>query len=253
MSVDIREAQKQYDELAAYAAMREKELAGLLQPFVEVTDQYGVLVTAMTLVLGGSKPTTTQERVIRDLMADAFDFLREGRRIVLQGQLEVAFPSLRRAYESISLLALCMLDGRYADKWQAGSEIGNAEIRDELAKHALGEPKDRTRELYRFFSKASHPNRELVGERFLGDGNEFVLGAIGQPNLAMVVDYCIKHLNMWFWLTASLSHWQQKLLVEQCPEYGGMYSATAKNAQEVLKWLTEQFNHLLADARREHP
>jgi hypothetical protein len=48
------------------------------------------------------------------------------------------------------------------------------------------------KELYSFFSQASHPNRSLVPHRKLGEGDEFVLGMIGKPELFLVLDYCAK-------------------------------------------------------------
>jgi hypothetical protein len=39
----------------------------------------------------------------------------------------------------------------------------------------MGEKETETREL----SKTTHPNRTHMAYRFLGEGNEFVLGAIG--------------------------------------------------------------------------
>ena len=41
--------------------------------------------------------------------------------------------------------------------------------------------------------------------RFLGDGNEFVLASIGRPSLALLADYALKTLNLWFWFGAFAS------------------------------------------------
>lgn len=251
MGIDFSEIKNQYQELPTYAATRHQELSNLLRPYVQATDYYGGLITGLTLLLGQSKPVDDQDRIVRDLMADAFAFLYEGRRIVLQGQLEVAYPLIRRAYETVSLLALCVLDRRYADKWQTGAQIGNAKVRAELDKHPLGEQKDRTRELYQFFSKAAHPNRELVAQKYLGEVNEFVLGAIGIPSMALVVDYCIKHLQIWFWLTAVLAFRYKELIEAQFPDWGGAYAGVAKNATEALNWLGSQFDHLLEEEQNQ--
>jgi len=84
----------------------------------------------------------------------------------------------------------------------AGEQIGNAEVRRILGNDPMGEPRERTQELYNFFSKTSHPNHEQLSHRFLGDGNEFVLGAVGRPSLTLLADYAIKTLNLWFWFSA---------------------------------------------------
>jgi hypothetical protein len=114
----------------------------------------------------------------------------------------VAYPLARRAYESLSLLVACVLEPKLADRWIAGTQIGNAEVRRVLAAHPMGEKETQTRELYDFFSKSTHPNRNTIAYRFLGEGNEFVLGAIGTPSLALLTDYALKTLNLWFWFAA---------------------------------------------------
>jgi hypothetical protein len=88
------------------------------------------------------------------------------------------------------------------DRWLAGKPIGNAEVRRVLGKDPRGESEKDLQSLYRFFSEIVHPNRSAVAHRFLGDGNRFVLGAIGKPSLAMLADYAMKTLDLWFWFGA---------------------------------------------------
>jgi hypothetical protein len=40
-------------------------------------------------------------------LADVFDFLYESRRIIMSGQCATAYPLLRRAFESLSLMVVC--------------------------------------------------------------------------------------------------------------------------------------------------
>ena len=75
---------------------------------------------------------------------------------------------------ALSLMIACYLDESLAKRWIAGKQIGNAEVRRVLGKHPLGEPQEQTQELYNFFSKTTHPNRDQIAQRFLGEGNEFV-------------------------------------------------------------------------------
>ena len=83
-------------------------------------------------------------------MADVFDNLYESRNIILTSQLHVAYPVVRRAYESLSLFVLCSLDSKIAQKWHTGKQISNSAIRKGLAKHPLGEKEDDLRELHTF-------------------------------------------------------------------------------------------------------
>ena len=119
-----------------------------------------------------------------------------------QRQAGNCVPLARRAYESLSLLVACELEPKLADRWMAGKQIGNAEVRRVLAAHPMGEPEAGTRKLYNFFSKTTHPNRSHMAHRYLGEGNEFVLGAIGRPSLALLADYAHKTLSLWFWFAA---------------------------------------------------
>ena len=111
-------------------------------------------------------------------------------------------PARAPGYEFLSLLVACELEPKLADRWMAGKQIGNAEVRRVLAAHPMGEPEAGTRKLYDFFSKTTHPNRSHMAHRYLGEGNEFVLGAIGRPSLALLADYAHKTLNLWFWFAA---------------------------------------------------
>jgi hypothetical protein len=182
-SIVTTNARTLYAELRRHAEIRSKELAPLLAPYLDLTDRYGEFVCGIVAVLGQMPPASPRDAATRDLIADVFDFLYEARALVTKGKLEVAYPLARRAYESLSLLVACTLEPKVADRWIAGKQIGHAEVRRVLAAHPMGEKETQTRELYDFFSKSTHPNRDHVAHRFLGEGNEFVLGAIGKPSL----------------------------------------------------------------------
>lgn len=246
-----KEALKHYDKLKFYADDRTSALSSMLGKYISVTDEYGKLVCRLTALLGSVPPQNDEERITRDLLADIFDFLYETRPFILKGKPEIAVPLARRAYESLSLLVACHFDSKVAGKWAAGKEIGNAEIRKILAQHPMGETEESTRELYKFFSKASHPNRYFVAERFLGDGNFFVLGSIGFPNLILTADLCHKIVNLWFWYVAFINFIFLKFHISIDPEFGKDYLATANNAQELSKELIENFNMLLRELKEE--
>jgi len=204
------EANALFDQLPEFAAMRLREITGMAGPYIESTDRYARLVARLVSILGYIPPKNDQDRVIRDLLADVFDFLHEARPLILGGKLSVAYPLARRAYESVSLLHLCAVEPKWATRWQSGKQVGNADVRKALGAHPMGEPEAEMKELYKFFSEASHPNRSLVPHRLLGEGNEFVLGVIGKPELYFVVDYCAKHLELWHWVTATVSYFYRE-------------------------------------------
>ena len=243
-------AKKNYRLLGHYSETRTKQMTAMFLPFIDITDRYGLLLSRVTLILGNIEPKDTRDIVLRDLMADVFDCLYESRAHVMSGRLNVAFPVVRRAFESLSLLNLCAIDKSSAENWHnKGERIENAKVRDALDKHPFGESKTDTKKLYDFYCLGSHPNRDLIPFRFLGEGNQFVLGSIGKPNLWMSCDLCIKILEMWFWLTAMMSVIYCKILSAVDEGYDDAYSLTAKDAQEVGKWLIENFNKVLKEEK----
>jgi hypothetical protein len=258
-----KKAETQYFALVGYAELRQSVLSGMLHPYVAVTDLYGKLICEITLILGttppGSKllmerksPDAILDTTIRDLMADVFDFLYEARGLILKGKLEVAFPLARRAYEALSLLVACYLEPKIAKRWNSRKEVSNADVRGILGKHPLGELEEKTRELNKFFAGFSHPNRRTMPSRRLGDGNEFVLGAIGTPSLTMLADYALKTLNLWFWFGAVI-HWiYLPILIEVNPTFKqDCYDEAANKAKEVTAYFAEQFARVLAQEKAE--
>jgi hypothetical protein len=160
--------QQAYGELGKIAAMREAELRPMLQPYIDVTDRYGVLISSIVLVLGKKAPSSNQDSAIRDLIADVFDYLYGARHLIIIGKPELAYPLARRAYESLSLMVACNLDEKLCKRWMAGKQVTNEEVRRTLAKHPQGESEEATRRLYKAFSEIAHPNRSTVAHRLLG-------------------------------------------------------------------------------------
>jgi hypothetical protein len=240
---------KDYAKLSEYSDHRRQELSKMFSPVVEVTDRYGGLICRVTNALGGSPPTSTQDVVVRDLMADVFDFLWEWRRPLLEGRLQVAYPLARRSYESLSLLSICAQDPSFADAWERGKKISNAEIRKALAAAPMAESEDALRDLYKFFSQGTHPNRDLIAYRYLGEGNRFVLGSVGVPDLILVTDHCIKLVQIWFWFTAAVTYYFRAVVDKVDTSFGKDYLKTAEEAKKVNAWLSENFNRLLEESR----
>jgi hypothetical protein len=166
-----KDADEEYANLAHYTEVRTREISGMLQPYIEVTDGYGQLIARLTRFLGHIKPRDVQDRVIRNLMAEVFDCLYEARVFILSGKSSMAYTLSRRAYEFLSLLALCTFESSWAERWERGKKISNEQIRKQLAKHKMGEAEEVTKQLYNDFCDVTHPNRDFVPNRLLGEGN----------------------------------------------------------------------------------
>jgi hypothetical protein len=240
-----------YRTVIEWDEKRTRELSRIFKPYVEVTDAYAELVCEIVNLIGNIKPDNLQDIVVRDLLADIFDSLHEARRIILTGKCGIAYPTARRVYESLSLMVVCVLNSKFAIKWHSGKEISNAEVRRELAKHRLGEGEESTRQLYKFFCLGTHPNRDLVPRRFLGEGNQFVLGQVGVPSLYLVTEYCRVHLRMWFWFTAVLMHHYRDHIDIAKPECGRQYLRTADGAQKIQAEFERHLARLLDEEKRE--
>jgi hypothetical protein len=140
-TMDIEDGRRAYAELTEHAALRTEEISPMLEPFTQLTDRYGELVCEITLIPGKAQPSSKRDVAMRDLMADVFDFLVETRSLIIKGKLEIAYPLARRAYESLSLMVACHLDEGLAERWMAGKQIGNVEVRRILGDHPIGEPR----------------------------------------------------------------------------------------------------------------
>jgi hypothetical protein len=241
------QAEIQYAALAGYAEMRRTELAPLLESYNRVTDQYGVLVCRIVLILGQVPPKTTLDSMTRDLATDVFDFLHEARTVIQNGMPHLAYPLARRAFESLCLVVASNQDDAVASKWQSGAEVKFYEVRKVLAAHPLGESEEALKEFYSFFSEATHPRRGIVSERYLGDGNAFVLGAIGRPELILLADYCIRTLSLWFWFVAFLRWTYREILIQRDADLHRAYHEAAENVRAAKQWLVEQYNRLLGE------
>lgn len=239
------EAPDQYAKLSEYAELREGEIRPILRPYLEVTDRYGRLMSRLSNHIGKHAPNSVQDTVVRDLMADVFDFLYEVRPFILRGQTLLAYPLARRAYESLSLLVVCVLKESAAEKWAAGKKIKNEEVRKALGNNPMGESDEELREFYRFFCDMTHPNRATIAYRYLGDGNEFVFGAIGMPDLVMIADYCRKHLELWHWFCPVVEWYYKEILFDDDRDFREEHNSVRQHAQQVNMWLVEQYNRAL--------
>jgi hypothetical protein len=117
-------------------------------------------------------------------------------------------------------------------------------VRKRLSDDPIQEPLESTRELYRYFSMGAHPNRDVVPTRFLGKGNQFVLGAIAKPDLLVFCDHLRHHLSLWFWFCAAVTFHYRELTDM---EYGEKYLKVASDAMEVGESLLNEIKRLRAN------
>ena len=80
----LLEGEKLFALLIRYAATRNADLSEMLKRYVDVTDCFATLICALTCMLSDQATKGVQDRVVRDLMADAFDFLYEARSLTLK-------------------------------------------------------------------------------------------------------------------------------------------------------------------------
>jgi len=235
---------EEYHRLKEYAETRFSELSKIFQDEIRVLTEYEELICLVTIILGSYPPRDITDRSIRDLLADVFDFLYISRRLILEGYASTAFPLLRRAFESISLIHYFMLLPNKAIVWDKGKQLSNAEIRKYLNSHPMGESEKAMKDLYAFFSGATHPNREYIPTRFLGEKNQFVLGAIGLPNLLVLADYIHRLIELWFWFGALISYYYRDLLSSVDKNYGDNYMKIANEAKRVSEELLKSQREL---------
>lgn len=242
-----------YRNIRKISDQRHKEISEMVTPFIEMTDMYGEMVCRLTELLGNLEPRSHQDKIVRDMYNDIFDFLYEARELILSGKIVVAFPLARRAFESQSLLAAFIQDEKIALQWDQGKEFSNSEMREFHSKSKLQEDKEKLRELYKFYTKGSHPNRELIGVRFLGEGNQFTLGVIGAPDLLLLTTHLIELTHLWFWYGACLMHFYSTEIKDHNYSLYEQYKIASSKAAETKKWLAEEYNNLLKEYKNESP
>lgn len=232
--------------LEAMADQRRLALSKECAPVLSLAASYGELVCRAVDAMGRVAPASRQEEVVRDLIADTFDFLYEWPRPLIEGRTNVAWPLGRRAFESLSLACACYQDVAIAKKWDSGKELTNADIRRALSTAHFPEPADSLKEFYQMYSRGAHPSRDTIGERFLGNGNRFVLGSVGEPELVIVFEHCSRLVDMWYWFAAFVSYVAREALALWDPQFNKNYLTVAAEAASARAWVASRFKEVLA-------
>ena len=116
-----------------------------------------------------------------------------------------------------------------------------------MGSNKFGEDEASLRELYKFFSEVSHPNRDSIPYRGLGQGNKFVFGSVASPALVSLADYCIKHLELWMWFAPVIFYFYKEKLHSRDPLLFDRYNKVRNDSKTIIKWLIQQYNHVLEE------
>lgn len=243
---------EEHRRLEEYAQTRFAELTVIFQDEIQVVTAYEKLMCRATLILGEHEPRDTADRAIRDLLADSFDALYTARRVVSEGYGSAAWPLMRRAFESITLIEYFTLVPKKATEWNQGKRIKHGSVRKYLNTHpvqlggkAMSQYEKRAlKELYSEYSEATHPNRSALPSRFLGAGNSFVLGAIGMPEPLAVAHHFLRLIDLWFFLAALVSYNYREILDSADDLFVDDYFAAAAKARQVSEALRTQWRQL---------
>jgi hypothetical protein len=69
----------------------------------------------------------------------------------------------------------------------------------------------------------------------------------------LVTEYCWRHLQLWFWFAAAVSHHYADLLQRRDAKYHTDYHHAAKAAQIMAPILQSEFKRLLKEAQAGQP
>jgi hypothetical protein len=189
-----------YSGLSEVAEQRRREILAIFRVELDFTDDCLALMATLVEALGHCTPTDIRDVSVRDLGCDAFEFLYAAKEALLQNKPSIAFPLIRRAFESTSLSQVFIHNKQFAEKWAKGGKIQNAEVRKQLEKGPFADPAAEIRETYGHYSQGTHANRTHIPFTFLGEGNKFPLGSIF-PIDELTLGRHIRHLmQQAYWL-----------------------------------------------------
>jgi hypothetical protein len=237
----VSAASAEHRRLDEYAQVRLSELTRIFRDEIQLLVAYEQLLCRATVILGAHEPADAADRACRDLIADGFDALYVARRVVSEGYASAAWPLMRRAFESATLLEYFVLLPGEANRWTRGARITHRRVRKYLNEHPIqvggttisDHEKTAMKELYSQFSEATHPNRGSIPTRFLGEPNQFVLGPTGMPDPLVVGQYMLSLIDLWFFFAATVSYAYRDILPSADSLYGKDYHKLAARAREV--------------------
>lgn len=232
---------KPYCELARIEADRRRTIEEIFADEFAFIDDCMGLAARQVEILGDCQPSEVADVAMRDLSCDAFEFLYEARIAVAENRTSVVFPAMRRAFESISLCHLFTVKPEFARKWSKGGEISNADVRKHLEHDPMTESVDEIREAYKRFSQGTHPNRTHVAYMFLGEGNEFTLGAIPPIDPFHLGSHVCDLMQLCYWFVGVFFYFYREALQKRIqPGFGTEFLKLTPRIKSLRRALDSQ-------------
>lgn len=203
-----------YAELPQIESERRGAIEEIFADEFAFIDDCLALAAKQVEMLGKLRPSKVEDVAMRDLNCDSFEFLYEARRVVAENRPSVVFPLMRRAFESVSLSHLLMVKPALALKWSKGRAFSNGEVRKHLESAPMTESVIQLREFYGHFSQGTHPNRSHLPYLFLGEGNEFTLGAIPPIDPLILGEHVRRLMEISYWYVGVFLYSYHELLAE---------------------------------------
>jgi SEC-C motif len=205
-------------------------------------------------ILGDIRPANIEDVAIRDLSCDAFEFLYEARKVIAENRPSVVFPLMRRAFESVSLCHLFMVKPEFAQKWSKGNQFSHGEVRKHLESAPMTESVEQIRSLYQHFSKGTHPNRSHLPYLFLGEGNQFTLGAIPPIDLLVLGDHIHDLLDLCYWYVGVFLYSYSESVPDRIgPRFASEFLKLTPRITQLRSELHEQLAKVREEAAENEP
>ena len=235
---------KPYCELAQVEADRRRAIEEVFADEFAFIDDCLALAAKQVETLGDCHPSGVEDVAMRDLSCDAFEFLYEARRAVAENRPSVVFPAMRRAFETIGLCHLFTAKPEFARKWSRGGTISNADVRKHLEHDPMTESVEQIREEYKHFSQGSHPNRTHVAYMFLGEGNEFTLGAIPPIDPLILGGHIRDLMQLCYWYIGVFCYFYREVMQRRI---GSAFATEFLTLSPRIKRLRDTLDQQLAE------
>jgi len=253
----VKEPPRHWNPYAKLPGIETERRSSIEEIFIDefaFIDDCLALAARQVEILGDIRPANIEDVAIRDLSCDAFEFLYEARRVIAENRPSVVFPLMRRAFESVSLCHLFMVKPEFAQKWSKGHQFSNSEVRRHLESAPMTESVEQIRRLYGHFSKGTHPNRSHLPYLFLGEGNQFTLGAIPPIDLLVLGDHIHHLLDLCYWYVGVFLYSYRESLPDRIgPRFASEFLELTPRITQLRSALNEQLVKLREEAAEDEP
>ncbi len=243
---------KPFSELAGIEADRRVVIEEMFEHEFGFIDDCLALAAKQVEILGSIRPTSVEDVSMRDLGCDAFEFLYGARGAIASNRSSVAFPVMRRAFESVTLCNLFITKPEFAQAWAKGKTISNTDVWKNLEHNPNIGSITEIREVYKHFSQGTHANRTHIPYLFLGEGNQFTLGAIPPvdaltlgTHLRDLVQLCYWYVGVFLWF------YRESLPAIFGSDFAREFLGLTPRLKEIRLTLDEQLDRLHAEHMKE--